>query len=576
MDVDGSDASGNPQHVIIKFPNIFGSGESQIPPGATILTATLTLYNDDDPGDDPIIYILRENWTELEATWNNRTATSLWTDPGAYGSTSCDTSISASTTLGTANAYDDIDVTEFVQNWSNGAPNYGFLVYPGGTSGITISSKDDPDTNQRPLLTVTYEFTLAQWHANQTKPLTGTSNSTLFQLNLTDNQTYLWNCYTCDAGDLCNFSDSNYSFDINTSYVDNPPTVSLDSPTNGDTLTYVNVTFNCSATDDNGLVNITLYGNWSGGWHANQTKSLTGTSNSTTFQVNLTGGESYLWNCFACDNADQCNFALTNYTFTIDVIAPQINFTSPTPDNATSTTNTSIEINVSITEANLDEVIWNWNGTNFTIYNDSLVLAFNFDNRSELGECDDWGCKVYDISGYGNDGNLTNSSAPSNASIPTWVNQGKSGGAFKFETTDFKTNGDSILIPHNDSLNPGSRDFAIMFWIKWDYCLDCDVMRKGSKNTASTWYKVEVGGHGTADLLSLNFNTDGTDATIETTTDYSDNKWHFVVAQRRGNTAELWVDGVSKGTATVSGSINNTANLTIGSKDTQNLSLIHI
>ncbi|KON30098.1 hypothetical protein AC477_05230, partial [miscellaneous Crenarchaeota group-1 archaeon SG8-32-1] len=55
---------------------------------------------------------------------------------------------------------------------------------------------------------------------------------------------------------------------------------------------------------------------------------------------------------------------------TISSIAPKINFTYPTPTNDTTTSNTSIEINVSIVESNLDEVIYNWNKTNYTLYND--------------------------------------------------------------------------------------------------------------------------------------------------------------------------------------------------------------
>ena len=66
----------------------------------------------------------------------------------------------------------------------------------------------------------------------------------------------------------------------------------------------------------------------------------------------------------------------------------------------------------------------------------------------------------------------------------------------------------------------------------------------------------------------MNFNTDGTDATVTSTQAYEDNQWHFVVAQRRGDLAELWIDGVLDGTAFVSGSIFNTADLAIGSKDT--------
>ncbi len=139
---------------LIKFTNIFGDGEGQIPLGSIILDANLTLYNDNDAGNNPIVYIMRSNWTELQATWNANFTGNTWTTAGVY-STDCDTSISASTTLGTANTYSNINVTSFVQNWSNGAPNYGFLIYEGGTSGITISSSEDTES-QRPVLTIKY------------------------------------------------------------------------------------------------------------------------------------------------------------------------------------------------------------------------------------------------------------------------------------------------------------------------------------------------------------------------------------------------------------------------------------
>lgn len=35
---------------------------------------------------------------------------------------------------------------------------------------------------------------------------------------------------------------------------------------------------------------------------------------------------------------------------------------------------------------NLNEVKWNWNGTNYTLMNNSLVLFMNFDNVSSLEE----------------------------------------------------------------------------------------------------------------------------------------------------------------------------------------------
>ena len=40
---------------------------------------------------------------------------------------------------------------------------------------------------------------------------------------------------------------------------------------------------------------------------------------------------------------------------------------------------------------NLDEVKYNWDGTNYTIFDNFLALGFNFDNISALGESTEFG-----------------------------------------------------------------------------------------------------------------------------------------------------------------------------------------
>lgn len=77
-----------------------------------------------------------------------------------------------------------------------------------------------------------------------------------------------------------------------------------------------------------------------------------------------------------------------------------MDFVSPTDaDSSTITDRNWTYINASITNASapIDTFKINWNGTNVTVYDDSLVLAMNFNNNT-----DDW-------SKYGNDG--TNSGA---------------------------------------------------------------------------------------------------------------------------------------------------------------------
>ncbi len=192
------------------------------------------------------------------------------------------------------------------------------------------------------------------------------------------------------------------------------------------------------------------------------------------------------------------------------------------------------------------------------------VLNYHFDNDAGVGESYVVGGTVHDYSGNGNDGQLID---PPGA--PTWIENGVAGGAFDF-TGDGVSNGQGIYVPHADSLNPGSGDFSLALWILTRDNYDGDVLRKGSTANSSTWYKIELSPSVANNKLSLNFKTDGTNATINSTQVYDDSQWHFVVAQRNGDLAELWIDGMLDKTAAISGSISNIGDLGIGCKDTMN------
>jgi hypothetical protein len=104
------------------------------------------------------------------------------------------------------------------------------------------------------------------------------------------------------------------------------PTVTLITPSEAKSWisdpTMVN--FTCNSTDDYLLVNVTLYfKDASISWHANETKSISGTSNQTDFNKTLYAGD-YEWNCYACDNASQCSFATSNRTFSISPILTEL------------------------------------------------------------------------------------------------------------------------------------------------------------------------------------------------------------------------------------------------------------
>ncbi|MFA5126352.1 MAG: LamG domain-containing protein [archaeon] len=130
---------------------------------------------------------------------------------------------------------------------------------------------------------------------------------------------------------------------------------------------------------------------------------------------------------------------------------PLISFVDPTPADGNSTTNTYVDVNVSITSApDLNEFIWNWNDTNYSLYDDSLVLMLNFDNVSAL---DENSTNVTDVSEYENNGTVNGA---------TWISGGKYGGAYSFDGTN-----DYISAPDNTPFesNPAA-DGSISMWIK--------------------------------------------------------------------------------------------------------------
>lgn len=182
---------------------------------------------------------------------------------------------------------------------------------------------------------------------------------------------------------------------------DAAPIVNLNSPTNKSLVNASGtITFNCSATDDNGLVNITLYHNFNDTrpFLANQTTFVGGTSNSTTFTLNNTPERvDGLWNCLALDNNNLSSFATANFTIDtsflnitpLGCVPSNILSTESTICNATVTDNTGVSIvtaNVTLPNATIIRA---------TVSNTSSNYFFNFTNTVLNG--------TYNISWIAND-----------------------------------------------------------------------------------------------------------------------------------------------------------------------------
>ena len=68
----------------------------------------------------------------------------------------------------------------------------------------------------------------------------------------------------------------------------------------------------------------------------------------------------------------------------VDTATPAMSFVSPTPaDNAWQNRN-YFTGQVDITEANLSGFTWTFSGNQTRLYDDSLILMYNFDNVTSL------------------------------------------------------------------------------------------------------------------------------------------------------------------------------------------------
>lgn len=151
-DDDDPDGSGNANYGLLRWDDLFGSGVDQIPFGATIDSATLTL-NVFNPGVTATVHQMLVDWGEAD---------SLTDVCGA----ACNSGQEFDTTpialaQGTPTGNVDVDVTASLQAWlADPASNHGWLFAPPapGVSGggVEVRSREYGTPAERPKLSVTF------------------------------------------------------------------------------------------------------------------------------------------------------------------------------------------------------------------------------------------------------------------------------------------------------------------------------------------------------------------------------------------------------------------------------------
>ncbi|MBT4165627.1 hypothetical protein HOE04_01155, partial [archaeon] len=252
------------------------------------------------------------------------------------------------------------------------------------------------------------------------------------------------------------------------------------------------------------------------------------------------------------------SFTSENYTFISDPTFPEVSFDSSTPANGSGRTD-EFEINVSIEEKYLRNITYNWDGTEYNLFDDSLVLMYNFDNVSALGENS---THVVDVSNGGNNG--------------SWIGgqDGDSGancsGAKYGCGRMFDGNGDYVSISDNSNINfTNTSDFTLSAWIYFNG-RNSNTYEGiiGKRYSSQLWYQFYVNDVGAEEFVYFSLYDGTTSPTATGSININDGKWHLVNAVKNTTADKIYVyvDGIldDSSTDTTTKDISNNGSLFIG------------
>ena len=98
-------------------------------------------------------------------------------------------------------------------------------------------------------------------------------------------------------------------------------------------------------------------------------------SSTQTFTNTYASGSNILWNVQACDSDGACGFAPSNYTFSVDSVAPTITVNYPTTLVNYGRNGGNLTLNYTATDSNLDKCWYNYNFTNSSAVSCTTAVA---------------------------------------------------------------------------------------------------------------------------------------------------------------------------------------------------------
>ena len=134
---------------------------ADIPPGSTVLAATLSVNVTNLALDPYEIFEVKRNWSETSATWTLFAPGNSWQIPGAQGSLDIGSTVLATVNLpatGVKTIPLNAIAVALVQAWVNApATNYGMIITDTNSrDGLAFDSREASTPTTRPKLTITY------------------------------------------------------------------------------------------------------------------------------------------------------------------------------------------------------------------------------------------------------------------------------------------------------------------------------------------------------------------------------------------------------------------------------------
>ena len=144
------------------------------------------------------------------------------------------------------------------------------------------------------------------------------------------------------------------------------PSIALNFPGNGTWLNFNSVILTTTSADAN-LATCKLYGDFDGvNFAMNQTNITPANNTAMNWSAITLDSGTYHWNVWCNDSSNNVAMSISNFTFYVDSINPQLYYNSQTLSNASFRNVNSYQVVFNITDSNVYGAKLDWNGANST------------------------------------------------------------------------------------------------------------------------------------------------------------------------------------------------------------------